>query len=42
MDLICEAMGKVPAAAADLSEPTGEAVDDEDDTNDDIDIVEAA
>jgi hypothetical protein len=42
MDLICEAMGKAPAAAADLSEPTGEPVDDEDDTNDDIDAVEAA
>jgi hypothetical protein len=42
MDLICGAMGKVPAAAADLSEPMGEPVDEEDDTNDDIDIVEAA
>jgi hypothetical protein len=42
MDLICGAMGKAPAAAADVSEPTGEPVDDEDDTGDDIDIVEAA
>jgi hypothetical protein len=42
MDLICGAMGKAPAAAAEVSEPTGEPVDDEDDTNDDIDIVEAA
>ena len=29
MDLISEAMGKAPAAAADLSEPLGEPVDDE-------------
>ena len=42
MDLIGVTMGKAPAAAAELSEPTGEALDDEDDTNDDIDIVEAA
>jgi hypothetical protein len=42
MDLISGAMGKTQAAAAELSEPMGEPVDDEDDTNDDIDIVEAA
>jgi hypothetical protein len=42
MNLIGEAMGKAPAAAVELSEPAGEPVDDEDDTNDDIDIVEAA
>jgi hypothetical protein len=42
MDLISEAMGKTPATAAELSEPMGEPVDDEDDTNDDLDIVEAA
>jgi hypothetical protein len=42
MNLIGEAMGKAPAAAADLSEPTGEPVEDEDDTNDDIDVPDAA
>jgi hypothetical protein len=42
MDLISGAMGKAPAAAAELSEPTGDPVDDEDDTNDEIDIMEAA
>jgi hypothetical protein len=42
IDLISGAMGKAPAVAAELSEPTGEPVDDEDDTNDDIDVVEAA
>jgi hypothetical protein len=41
MDLISGAMGKAPTAAAELSEPMGEPVD-EDDTNDEIDIVEAA
>lgn len=42
LDLISEAMGKVPASAAELSEPTGEPVDDEDDTNDDVEASEAA
>jgi hypothetical protein len=42
MDLISGAMGKAPAAAAELSEATGEPVDDEDDTNDDLDVMEAA
>jgi hypothetical protein len=42
MDLISAAMGKSPTAAAELSEPMGEPVDEEDDTNDEIDIVEAA
>jgi hypothetical protein len=42
MDLISGAMGKAPAAAAELSEPMGEPVDDEDDTNDNLDVVEAA
>ena len=41
LDLIGKAMGKTPVAAADLSEPTGEPVDDEDDTDDNMEIVEA-
>ncbi len=42
MDLIGEAMGKSPATAAELSEPTGEPIDKDDETNDDIEIFEAA
>jgi len=42
LDLISEAMGKVPASATELSEPTGEPVDDGDDTNDDVEASEAA
>ncbi|MGO9233030.1 MAG: DUF262 domain-containing protein [Methylocella sp.] len=41
LDLIGKAMGKTPVAAAELSEPTGEPVDDEDDTDDNMEIVEA-
>jgi len=35
-------MGKSPATAAELSEPTGEPIDKDDETNDDIEIFEAA
>jgi hypothetical protein len=34
-------MGKNPAVAAALTEPTGEPVDDEDDTGDDLELAEA-
>ena len=40
LDLIGEAMGKSPVAAADPSEPTGEPIDDEDDTDDDAETIE--
>ena len=36
------AMGKAPTVSAEPSEPTGEPVDDEDDTDDDMEISEAA
>jgi hypothetical protein len=42
LDLICTAMGKAPAMSAEPSEPTGEPVDDEDDTDDEIEVGEAA
>jgi hypothetical protein len=42
LDLINDAMGKVPANATELSQPTGEPVDDDDDTNDDVEAGEAA
>jgi hypothetical protein len=42
LDLISEAMGKIPANATELSEPTGEPVDDQDDTNDEVEASEAA
>jgi hypothetical protein len=42
LDLISTAMGKAPAVSAELSEPTGEPVDDEGDTNDDMEVREAA
>jgi len=35
-------MGKALAVSAEPSEPTGEPVDDEDDTTDDIEVSEAA
>jgi len=41
LDLIGKAMGKSPVVAAELTEPTGEPVDDEDDTGDDLEIAEA-
>jgi hypothetical protein len=40
LDLIGKAMGKSPAVAAELSEPIGEAVDDEDDTGDDSEAID--
>ena len=40
LDLIGKAMGKSPVAAAELSEPTGEPVEDEDDTGDDTETIE--
>jgi len=33
-------MGKSPVAAEDLSDPTGEPIDDEDDTDDDTEAFE--
>jgi hypothetical protein len=42
LDLIGKAMGKSPVAGADLSDPTGEPIDDEDDTDDDTEAVEFA
>jgi hypothetical protein len=42
LDLISAAMGKAPSVDAELSEPTGEPVGDEDDTNDEIEVAEAA
>jgi hypothetical protein len=42
LTLIGEAMGKAPAISAEPSEPTGEPVGDEDDTNDDLEASEAA
>jgi hypothetical protein len=39
--LISTAMGKVPTIAAEPSEPIGEPVDDEDDTDDEMEISEA-
>jgi len=42
LDLISTVMGKAPAVSAEPSEPTGEPVDDEDDTNDDVEVDEAA
>jgi hypothetical protein len=42
LDLISTAMGKAPAVSAEPTEPTGEPVDDEDDTNDDMEVNEAA
>jgi hypothetical protein len=35
-------MGKAPAVSMELSEPVGEPVDDEDDTNDELEVIEAA
>jgi hypothetical protein len=40
LDLISAAMGKAPAVSAELSEPTGEPVDDE--GYDDMEVREAA
>ena len=40
LDLIGKAMGKSPVAAADISDPTGEPIDDEDDTDDDTEAFE--
>ena len=42
LELISMAMGKAPAVSAELSEPTGEPVDDEDDANDNVETGEAA
>jgi hypothetical protein len=42
LDLISTAMGKAPAVSAEPTEPTGDPIDDEDDTNDEIDVDEAA
>ena len=42
LDLINTAMGKAPAASNEPTEPAGEPIDDEDDTNDDVDVEEAA
>jgi hypothetical protein len=42
LDLISAAMGKAPTSAGDLSEPTGEPVGDEDNTNEDIEVSAAA
>jgi hypothetical protein len=42
LELIVKAMGKAPAVSMELSEPVGEPVDDEDDTNDELEVIEAA
>jgi hypothetical protein len=42
LELISTAMGKTPTVSAEPSEPTGEPVDDEDDTDDEVEISEAA
>jgi hypothetical protein len=42
VELISAAMGKAPTVSAEPSEPTGEPIDDEDDTDDDAEISEAA
>jgi hypothetical protein len=42
MELIVTAMGKTPATSTELSDPVGEPADDEDDTNDELEVIEAA
>jgi hypothetical protein len=42
VELISTAMGKAPAVSVEPSEPTGEPIDDEDDTDDEAEISEAA
>jgi hypothetical protein len=42
LHLIGAAMGKAPTISSELAEPAGEPVDDEDDTNDDVEASEAA
>jgi hypothetical protein len=40
LDLIGKAMGKSPVVAAELTEPAGEPVDDEDDRGDDLEVAD--
>jgi hypothetical protein len=42
LDLVSTVMGKAPAASAELTEPTEEPVDDEDEPNDNMEVSEAA
>ncbi|HZT19525.1 MAG TPA: hypothetical protein VFA23_08995, partial [Dongiaceae bacterium] len=42
LGLIAAAMGKTPTSAVDLSEPTGEPLEDEEEANDEAEVVEGA